>query len=452
MPTVPANIHAFDFFYKWVPTGSLQLTNATWSQHTVNLSSPANVNMYNSWYGFGPYATSVLTRHTTSLSPSAGALPWGCAANDMLWNVLTPSMSVSESTQILSLFGGGFFYEKSTFYRFAYTSESFYYREYGGLVGTKSIPTTSSWIAYEPKMIQYASGSGVGVGFLASNNSISNNPFPSTITAAHAYSLPSAFVAPTNTAVGQNPDMLTYGSAGIGANDGRFFDLAGGCGITRTNISASLVQYEANKALTSTNGRQQVATSLKNRRLFFPTVYTGSTSTAALPTYMFEALTGRPSNQYFTENGGIYNVTFTIKRDITNGYYPDSGIGSELLVYIHNVNTIAPAPSGRVAGANGWYPPEANIVRIKNTPAMSFANPATGYLIETFNINVVQYGFPAQLVFEASGSLSSGNYFGCIIDDVQFCKIGVTTDPALIKPTTVGGVIRDTLTPAGAIG
>ena len=67
---------------------------------------------------------------------------------------------------------------------------------------------------------------------------------------------------------------------------------------------------------------------------------------------------------------------------------------------------------------------------------MSFFNPATGYLIESFNINVVQYGTDAQLVFEASGSLSSEKYFGCIIDDVQFCKVGVSTDPNLIKPTT----------------
>ena len=69
---------------------------------------------------------------------------------------------------------------------------------------------------------------------------------------------------------------------------------------------------------------------------------------------------------------------------------------------------------------------------------MSFLNPATGYLIESFNINVVQYGTNAQLVFEASGSLGSEKYFGCIIDDVQFCKIGVSTDPALIKRTTIG--------------
>ena len=72
---------------------------------------------------------------------------------------------------------------------------------------------------------------------------------------------------------------------------------------------------------------------------------------------------------------------------------------------------------------------------------MSFLNPATGFLIESYNINVVQYGTPAQLVFEASGSLAEDIYFGCIIDDVEFCKIGVSTDPNLIKPTTPSGYV-----------
>ena len=153
--------------------------------------------------------------------------------------------------------------------------------------------------------------------------------------------------------------------------------------------------------------------------------------------------TGNRSVDFFTENGGIYNVKFNIKRDVANGYYPDAGEESQLLVYIHNINQTIPVPSGRIPGAPGWYPPDNNIIRIKNSPEMSFVNPATGYLIESFNINVVQYGTPAQLVFEASGSLSSDKYFGCIIDDVEFCKIGVSTDPALIKPSTPGQFITE---------
>ena len=61
--------------------------------------------------------------------------------------------------------------------------------------------------------------------------------------------------------------------------------------------------------------------------------------------------------------------------------------------------------------------------------------------MESFNINVVQYGAPAQLVFEASGSLTDDNYFGCVIDDVSFCQVGVSTDPELLKPETAGGTI-----------
>ncbi len=74
---------------------------------------------------------------------------------------------------------------------------------------------------------------------------------------------------------------------------------------------------------------------------------------------------------------------------------------------------------------------------------MSFINPSTGFQIETFNINIIQYGTPAQLCFEASGSLEQDTYFGCVIDDVEFCKVGVTEDPNLIAPETVGSYIVD---------
>ena len=78
---------------------------------------------------------------------------------------------------------------------------------------------------------------------------------------------------------------------------------------------------------------------------------------------------------------------------------------------------------------------------------MSFYNPATGFFMESFNINVVQYGAPAQLVFEAGGDLSTDNYFGCVIDDVTFCKVGVSTDPNLIKPQTAGDYVEEQLDP-----
>jgi hypothetical protein len=431
--------HAFDFYYKAVPTGSNQLLTSTWYNDSYGDLYENNTEYSRRWFnyngstGFLTYP-SILTRNTPQLSSSVyqnGALAWGSAANDFLWNVLTPSMSVSQQVD-----GAG---RHLTAYKFTYNSESFFNKEfqtYG--TGVATYPITSSWIAYEPRMVNVASGS-TSTGYVT--NGGTSDYFPAIIQSPGLYSLPTAQVAPAfDPFVGENPTNLTYGSNSTGSNDGRFFDLAGGCGITRTSISASLALYETNKTGITNTSRQLVATSLKRRRLFFPTIRTGSMNFApGSPGIWVQTLMGIPSNNIFTENGGIYNVRFNIKRDITNGYTPD--IGSELLVYIHNVNANAPAPVDRVPGADGWYPPEANIVRIKNTAdsPMQFDNPGNQYKIESFNINVVQYGTPAQLVFEASGSLDSNNFFGCIIDDVQFCKIGVTTDPNLIKPTTVGG-------------
>lgn len=432
--------HAFDFYYKWIPTGSGVITNLSWSQHYVTGSKP-NTGMTSSWYNFPafggiPSATgSILTRHTSSITTKDGALAWSSAASDFLWNVLTPSMSYIQQIQ-------GPTY--NTIYRFTYNSESFFRKELFPAydIGVATYPITSSWIAYEPRMIQYASGS-TSNGYKIRDASAY---FPATIISESVYSLPSAHTSPTTTypVVGKNPTTITYGSNSTGSNDGRFFDLAGGCGITRSSISASLVAFAASASGTSAGQIASCSVALKKRRLFFPTVATSSRSFATGNSNIWLLLnTGKISNEFFTENGGIYNVKFSLKRDVGEEYYPDSVGGSELLVYIHNVNTQVPAPSARIAGANGWYPPEANIVRIKNTPAMSFYNPSTGYLIENFNINVVQYGTPAQLVFEASGSLENDGYFGCIVDDVEFCKVGVTTDPTLIKPTTTGRVLAE---------
>jgi len=224
---------------------------------------------------------------------------------------------------------------------------------------------------------------------------------------------------------GTNPTSLTYGNESTGSNDGRFFDLAGGCGITREAISASLVLYEEFQNSGTLASRNACTIALKRRRLFFPTIITGSsniftqTGSAAIGTEWIGTVAGGAgSDAFFDENGGIYNVKFNIKRDIANDFYPDSGGSSELMVYIFDVQSrlqqrgISSSP-----GDVGYYPPDNNIIRIKNQPEMSFANPATGFLIETFNINVVQYGSNAQLVFEPSGSLVDEKYFGCVIDD-----------------------------------
>jgi hypothetical protein len=432
-----ANIytHAFDFYYKWINTSFTAYLHTTWSQHYIFSLSGQNVDMTASWYNFAG-SNPIMTRHTSSVTATDGALPWASAATDFLWNVLNPSMSRSQSVGVSG--------QAESFYRFTYTSSGFLHNELG--YGTVNYPVTSSWIAYEPKMIQYASGSGTSVGYRLRGKSTGIH-FPAYLfTTAHAYTLPTAFTPPTSTYpnVGQNPSMLTYDATATGSGDGRFFDLAGGCGITRTAVSASLVNFNTWKNSTTVNGRHSASIALKQRRLFFPTISTGSATTpTGAPGIWVQGHYGHPSDQFFTENGGIYSVKFNLKRDVSRGYYPDEGESSQLLVYIHNVNNIIPAPSGRVPGTDGWYPPDNNIIRIKNSPAMSFVNPATGYLIESFNVNVIQYGTPAQLVFEASGSLDANQYFGCIIDDVEFCKIGVSTDPTLIKSTTPGQFITE---------
>jgi hypothetical protein len=434
MATATIYTHAFDFYYKWIATSSAANLSATWSQHSNFSLTGENVDFLDSWYNFNS-SLPIMTRHTASYTTTDAALPWASAATDMLWNVLNPSSSTSQSIGTSAI--------ARTYYRFAYTSSGFLHKEFG--YGTVNYPVTSSWIAYEPKMIRHASGSGTNVGFITRGTSMGIY-FPARVeSSSHTYSLPTAFNPPTSTYpnVGQNPNMLTYGATSTGSGDGRFFDLAGGCGITRTSISASFVAFNVSASFSTTPARNFCTAQLKNRRLFFPTVSTGSVSLPYnAPGIWVQTFYGKPSNQFFTENGGIYNVKFNLKRDVTNGYYPDAGEESQLLVYIHNVNTTIPSPTGRIPGAPGWYPPDNNIIRIKNNPAMSFVNPATGYLIESFNVNVVQYGTPAQLVFEASGSLSSNKYFGCIIDDVEFCKIGVSTDPALIKPSTPGQFIE----------
>ena len=261
---------------------------------------------------------------------------------------------------------------------------------------------------------------------------------------------------------GTNPEMITFGDASTGSFDGRFYDLAGGIGISRYDISASLAGYASQSNSQTTAVKINLSNELKRRRLFFPTIATGSSATGVYnPPYTgvewFTTWT-TPVNGFtntvdiFNTNGAIFNVKFNLKKDTTIDMFPDTGENSQLLVYIFNVKPNVGNTVDRVAGTAGFYPPENNIVRIKNNPAMSFINPATGFLIESFNINVVQYGTNAQLVFEASGSLDDDTYFGCIIDDVEFCQVGVSTDPSLIEPETIGSIVVDQAQDAILVG
>ena len=465
--------HAFDFYYKAIMTGSLNAVDDWWDLPYDGGGD--NAKTLDSFFNLMPndqLSKAILTRHTQSQGVARdpiAAIPWGSPVTDLLWNAMNLSHSLALSSQT-----DGASYYRDVDHIFTPTSESFFYKHYKNSAdvagyGPSEYPVTSSWISYEPIIARYA-----GAGIKAPSTpyitrKVQNTLFPlvfypstlilpgipgvasvAPIPGFSFYELPTDFTKPTPNAgagsgpVGLNPTNVTYGSTSTGSNDGRFFDLAGGVGITREAVSASLVDY--NDADNSAPGLLAKQTALKQRRLFFPTVSTSSVSSyinfpAGISSdnyngWLFNA-TGLRSDQYFTENGGIYNVKFNIKRDIATDHYPDSGEGSELLIYIHRVNveTIASNPQ---PGDNGFYPPDANIIRIKNNPPLSFVNAATGYLMESYNINVIQYGTIAQLCFEASGSLSTENYFGCIIDDVEFCKVGVTTDPGLIKDETIG--------------
>jgi len=465
--------HAFDFYYKWCPTGSNKIVGG-WPNNMANVNEDwdgQNRSISNAYYN-NAIATSLdfdtltaLTREPAIISGSAGALPWGSPAADYLWNCLVPTQS---GFSIDSTARGGGSFNNTMIFTFTYNSASFFRGDLRGDYGFVKYPITSSWKAVEPlmtasNMIYKTFASSVGGGTVEYPATI-NKPTPSDV-----YAQPSAFSAgiPKYTEVGgvtlgggvplangTNPGMITFGDASTGSFDGRFYDLAGGIGISRQDVSASLAGYASQSHLQTSAVQINLSNELKRRRLFFPTVTaTRDDSITADPS---SGVNWFCSDMYplpnpiqstggiFNTNGGIFNVKFNLKRNLNIDMYPDTGAGSELLIYIFNIQPNVGLINERVAGTAGFYPPDNNIVRIKNVnPAMSFINPATGFQLESFNINVVQYGLDAQIVFEASGSLDSDSYFGCIIDDIEFCQVGVATDPSLLAPTTIGGNITN---------
>jgi hypothetical protein len=220
---------------------------------------------------------------------------------------------------------------------------------------------------------------------------------------------------PAGFSYSKNVYRFAYESASVDTIDSRIFYEDGGLGITYLNVSNSFHSF----SIATTDSERTEA--LKKRRLYWPTL----ASTYAL-------------TNYFTQNGGIYNVKFKLKKLAPSSYNPD--VGSFMNVFIFDVASNFTVSS---SGIPGWYPPPQNIVKIGNqysaggvtTPAISFIDSATGYQYDEYNINLIQYGAPAQLVFEPAGVDNS--WFGIIIDDVQFCKIGVTTDPFYIRPQLV---------------
>lgn len=211
--------------------------------------------------------------------------------------------------------------------------------------------------------------------------------------------------------------------------DSRSFGEGGGAGISYLHVSNSYYSF----SVATTNAQRTEA--LKKRRLYWPTLSEFTSS-------------------YFNENGGIYNVKFKLKRYVTGSqqgsaypiqttkdFYPQTG--SYLSVYIFDINKTY---TQSTTGTRGWYPPSNNIAKIGHgyssgsfvVPTLTWYDTATGYYYEEYDINLIQYGSPAQLVFEPSGD--NGTYFGTIISDVQFCKVGITTDPRFIKPQAVQNI------------
>jgi hypothetical protein len=192
---------------------------------------------------------------------------------------------------------------------------------------------------------------------------------------------------------------------------------AGGAAIAWWNVSQSYVS----QSNATTNAQRTEA--LKKRRLYWPTISLLSSS-------------------YFTENGGIYNVKFRLKK-YGPSFIPQTG--SIMLAYIFDIDK---QYTTSTRGTAGWYPPDRNIVKIGHgytsgsvtTPVLTWYDSATGFYYEEYDINLIQYGSPAQLVFEPYPDPVNNVYSGGVISDVQFCKIGTTTDPAFIKPQSISSI------------
>lgn len=455
---------AFDLFYKRLgPTGSVATNPTTsyagylqqfWYTSSVSSSAAATQGMRVSgaFLNFPSDVTNswqyVTTRNSAS-NATYVALPWGSHAADFLWNVRTPSWSYADA-------GGSYSFYTWTqrSWTVAYNSESFY-RKYGpsssSSFGVATYPITSSWTILDSKLAAVGGFSYIHVW----NGSSAYPTFVGSDGQQLAYKLDAQDV------IGQSEKSLTIGypitypdvtsSLGTYATssvDKQYFDIAGGAGITQTAISASLVTASVYATTDTLFAQNELTKALKARRLYFPVPISGSGTTGGTD-YWFKTFTGYRANEIFDENGGIYNIQFSLKSYVSSSavsYRPDTG--SFMTVFIHDVQSSVPFSTKRIPGAAGWYPPANNIVVIGNkyreTPELTFYDIQTGYLIEKFNINVIQYGYPAQLCIEASGSLADNAYFGIVVDELQICKIGVTTDPRFIKPVSITEQIVNT--------
>jgi len=427
---------AFGLFYKRLgPTGSNDATmdnrvdgylpsSPSWETYTV-VGMPSS--SANGWLNFPDDLITtkyVTTNEPQSINLTYKAFPFGSHACDFLWNITVPSWSFVDSGILVGTDFQPYITRSWSVNQFS--SQSFHkkYQTGGSSFGVTAYKVTSSWHIVEPKFINSGymhyviSGSGVftPLQFIGSDYNVTATDSSSFV----AYDI-------------SGPTTLTANSTS--SIDGDYFHNAGGAGITRTAVSRSLTTGSTFTADDSSTGLSHLTKALKNRRLYFPTEVTSSGVTTGTD-YWFKKYTGQRSTDLFADNGGIYNVQLTLKKLTTQDYYPDTN--TYLKAFIHNVDIQIPSASARIPGAAGWYPPDNNIVTIGNgynsSPIMSFNDLQTGFRLEKFNFNLIQYGYPAQLCFEASGSLVDSAYFGIIIDDIQICKVGVTSDIRFIKP------------------
>lgn len=426
-------IKSFDLVYKRLgPTGSTGTTYVGYLPQfwwTASLNYPATTftpSVSGGWLNFPPTTvdTTVSTRQSSS-NATYRALPWGSCATDFLWNIATPSWSFSDST--VSYSGATYVMRQwslSSNYTGSFLKANW---TYGVGKGVDNYAVTSSWYIIDPKL-----GNASNMYYVHSRNGLL--AYPTYVGSWYAYvgTEYSSLVAYDMTW----PNVTS--SNATSSIDGQYFDLGGGAAITRAAISRSFVTQSVSGSATGTVPIRHYTEALKARRLYFPIPVSGSGTTNGTD-YFFKLFTGYKANEIFSDNGGIYNVQLSLKRKVSTDNFPDTG--SFMSVFIHNVHSTAPNPGLRVGGTSGWYPPDNNIVKIghgyQGGPQMSFYDVQTGYQIEKFNFNVIQYGYPAQLCLEASGSLASSAFFGIIVDDIQICKVGVTTDPRFIKPTTI---------------
>ena len=437
-------------YYKRFQSGS-KTVSAPWNGNLpevwwdVDSSSPKVSSSFLNFPKDGLTDQYITTRDSAS-NQFYRAIPWGSAACDFLWNCTVPSWSYQDSASVVPNWEGipgtenivDRYWSVNT-----YSSRSFYRDNLTSTtaLGVASYAVTSSWTAIDAKFFATASGSGIsGAVFRYLHSTASQTIYPTYIGSVYK----SVAEPDRSGEIAYNIAWPNTSGNATSSIDYRYFDIGSGVGITRTAVSRSLVTMSLNEQGATKEQAQLFTRGLKQRRLFFPTPVSGSGTTQGTD-YWFKSNTSYNATDIFDTNGGIYNIQFTLKKTATQyDYYPDQG--TFMTVFIHDVQSQAPTtPAARIIGSPGWYPPANNIVVIGNgyglAPQMVFQDPQTGHLTERFNFNVVQYGYPAQLCIEVSGSLADDKYFGIIVDEIQICKVGVTTDPRFIKPSTVAQTV-----------